>query len=502
MTDRTIPITAVQEMVARPIAIAVVRDVMRMFNIGTLNGQPSSQLIFNLNGNQTSLPQSTLNHQESSLRLPGDIKIELSLQETPTEHAALIMTHAAETRYVFADIENRVYVKPIYTPIESVMRIKISGQSRSQVQDIHRMLMITVQQQGRFLRHECAYNYIVPRYVILSLINIHQLREANGGYGESLGQYLKSKFTESMTPIVDSAGGQANFTIAETGILINGNFNYQETPVPERADSIGEYTIEFEYRYFYERPDFMHISHPVTIHNQLMDQRFLELNTLISPEQYNAQYGQLQSAFGSTRLPPNPVDFFYRQPYFDDWKIGYKPKNFDVLISYLAGVEDQSTRLLNLLDVEHFSIKSAMLNYIKDAYGLMTQNNQSLLVFRVYHWYNIMDSNRYAIDADLNVDTDFTLNVRDQYHGIVAANTSFDLINPEHDAMLIKHGCFFKAYLTAYYPQVAHLLKVNPDCTADPSSFILTVDRIRYDAKVPVTVNRLRILPSIIGAPV
>lgn len=499
MTERTIPITAVQETVTRPIALAVVRDVMRLLNIGTLNGQPSSQIIFNLNGNQTPLPQSTLNHQEGSLRLAGDIKIEMSLQETPTEHAALIVTHTAETRYVFADIENRVYVKPVYVPIEAVLRIKISGQSRSHVQDMHRMLLITVQQQGRFLRHEVAYNYIVPRYVILSLIDIHRLREAQGGYGVNTGAYLKSMFTESMTVLADSNGGQANFTIAETGTLINGNFNYQETPMPEKGDSIGEYSIEFEYRYFYERPDYMHISHPVTIHNQLLDQRFLELNTIISPELYHAQYGQLQSAFGSTRVPPDPVDFFYRQPYFDDWKIIYKPRHLDTLISYLAGVTDQSTTLLNLLDIEHFAIKSQMLNYMHDARLLMTQENKSLLVFRAYHWTDIISHERYGINEDLTVVTDFALDVRAQYHGIIAANVAFDLIDPTYDYMLIKHGCFFKSYLTAYFPTLAPMLLVNPDCTADPASFYAVVKRIRFEGTIPFTVNRLRILPSVIG---
>lgn len=165
----------------------------------------------------------------------------------------------------------------------------------------------------------------------------------------------------------------------------------------------------------------------------------------------------------------------------------------------MAGVQDADTYLLNLLDVEHFAIKRAMLNYIKDARELMTQVDKSLLVFKAYHWNDLIDSNHYSIDADLNVTTDFALNGRSQYHGIIAANTAFDQIDPAYDEMLIKNGCFFKAYLIAYYPLIAPTLIVNEDCTADVSSFVNVADRIRYYGKHPVVVNRLRILPSVIG---
>lgn len=454
MVQRTIPISSVQETVTRPIALSVVRDVLRMLNIGTLNGKPDGQFIFNLNGSQTPLPQSTLYHNEASLRLPGDIKIELSLQEVPTEHAALVMTHAAETRYVFADIANRVYVKPIYVPLEATLNIAISGQSRSQVMDIHRMLMVTVQQQGRFLRHEVAYNYIVPRYVMYTLIDIHRCREANGGYGVNTGTYLKQHFTESMRPISDSNGGQKNFTIAETGILINGNFTYQETPVPEKGDSIGEWMISFEYRYHYERPDFLHVGHPITIHNQLLDQRFLELNTLISPELYRAQYGQLQGYFGSTRCPPHPEDFYYRQPYFDDWQYHYKPRYMDVMITYLAGVsEDRPQLLLNLLDVEHFTIKKPMLDFMKDVGDLMLGNDETILRVTVHEWDELLGIDQCQLDEHLTLSIDGTVDVRMQYHAMLGSMKRFSDLNPANDHYLIKHGEFFRDYLNAYYPQ-------------------------------------------------
>lgn len=504
MTHRTIPIEATQESITRPIALDILRDLSKYINF---KGQMSeADFHFNINGTATPVPGAKLNDHNANIRLPTDTAFRITLEETPTQDASMVRPGAETTRYMFVDESQYVYLKPIYTPMRARITILLQGNSREHVIDYHKQLMRNLYAAPSIFTHVVNYNIPIPNYVMQALIAIYDAK-ATYEKGNGLGAWLKEHFDPSVTVISDLNGNRMTYVQKEIGILVSGRFEHNaEIPKPQRDDSIGQWSIETNYEYYYDRCDHVHLQHPISICQSLLPDRFLQIDQRIAPQNIIAQGSEFTDAVGSWKFANRATideSWYYKQPYFDSWNIHYKPFDFEPNLSLLCAVDGQvESSFCKIDDVEGIKIRDYLVRYMQHKHRHLNQEYSALVQVMVYSWDEVQDPDSYYVDDQLRVISRVNQSVMDQWHVVVGFMTKLHKLKREYWAELAQHACFFRNYLMIYYPKyVSHIKSFDPiECTMEIAEVNEIIEEIITDnngggggggARDVRTVNRL-----------
>lgn len=499
MTHTTVPIEATQESISRPVALDVFRDLSRYINFrGLVN---DNDIHFNLNGKATPIPGAKLNDHNENIRLPADAAFFISLDEEVTQDSAMVRPQIESSRYIFVDEYQKVYVKPIYVPVKAKLTIKIQADSRENAVNSYKQLMHNLFTAPSTFTHTIEYNIPIPNYTMQALIAIYDCIEVHDK-SRKLGQYLKDHFNDSVTVITDLAGNRHQWAQKEIGTLIIGRFTHNaDIPKPQLEDTIGQWSIETTYEYFYDRCDFVYMQHPISICQSLLPDRFLRIDQRIAPQSIVGQSSEFADAVGSWKFGnSSPVSdgWYFKQPHYDSWHLHYCPSDFDPIMSYLCGVDGQvESEFCNLLDVEHLELRDYLVKYLRATHDRLNVDGGSLIKVHVYSWGEIQSPDSYRITPELKVVSKVNQNVMDQWHVLIGFANDLRYLDKEYWAELSEHACFLRNYLEIYHPKwVDQLTSFDPfTCTADPYQVVNIVDEIvtGYPSKTPRTVNRLRI---------
>jgi len=481
MPSKTVPITSVQESVTRPVALAVIKDLFDRLAIGRIDREDKN-LVFLINGEETALPRAAMFDTNNRIRLPQDTKIEISITEDTFGKSKFVRPDEEKTSIIFADDVNRIYVKPIYMMMEAKLSIKVVGSSRNQVINSARMLQLARSFMQMVTKHEVAYHYNIPDFVSLLIANVHLLRESVEGYDQTLKEYRDAHAVYPFSIHADLAGNRRVLRLDETSD-VTGRYEFgDEVPKPEREDGIAVWAMSFDYTYWYSCPTYMHVKYPITIHNQLLRDVFLDLDQRPKGHDIIGQSTAEEDAIGAWKHPianSTPANQVWHQPYFDDWQPDvFHERHYKIAI-LLAGLSaDKPNHILNLKDTEHFKLSPHLVNYSIFCERRVFTHGDSVVQIRVYHGQRLLPAEQITIDDDLNIGVANPTSLRDQYHVTVSILRYFSDLRPQYRGELIDYGCFFKAFVALFYPVVYGLIEDMTDCTIDPEIFEKIVDLI------------------------
>lgn len=502
MTHTTIPVEATQESISRPIALEVFRDLSRYINFRGL--VKDADIHFSLNGKATPIPGARLNDHNANIRLPTDAAFFITLDEEVTQESAMIRPQVETTRYIFVDEDQNTYLKPVYVPVKAKLGIKIQANSREDAVNYYKQLMHNLFTAPSIFTHTIEYNIPIPNYAMQALIAIHKCIEVYDS-SRSLGKYLKDQFNASVTVTSDLAGNRPTYVQKEIGTLISGRFTHNaDIPKPQLEETIGQWSVETTYEYYYDRCDFVYLQHPISICQTLLPDRFLRIDQRIAPQNIVGQSSEFADAVGAWKFSNHSEvsdDWYYKQPHYDSWHLHYRPNGFDPNISYLCGVSGEvESEFCDLLDVDHLKLREYYINYLKATHDRLNVDGGSLAKLLVYSWREIQDPESYRITSDLKVVSKVNQSVMDQWHVVTGLLSSLHYLDKRYWAELAEHACFFRNYLQIYYPShVEKLTSFDPDsCTSDPYQTYDVIEEIvtGNPTKTSRTVNRLRIIAN------
>ena len=470
MTFRTIPIDGVLELVSRPIALSIAQTLAARMNI-TAADQP--QIYFNFNGNSVPMEGSAENtlRQDRGLRLENTTSIEITHEEQPTQWAAnTVKASSADSQYLFNDAHLEVYVKPVYIPQEARLTIKVKGKSRESTMRAYRYLAMQLYNSVNGDTHETAYKYIIPNYVMQALIEVAKKRERIAGYGQSINQYLMKNFHPAVDVVVDEAAKRPAFVMRENGILVIGEYTHNaDVPKPVKDEGIESWSMSLEYKYYFDKPEYVQIQHPIQVHNQFLGERFIEMRVINNPRTIKATSGTAIDGIGAWKSlaygEPDKIDFQFRQPFFDDWYIRYHDKQVDPIISILCQITPgDQLNLACLSDVDDFKPRQYLLDYIQALGPRAFLVGQGLVRVVAYRGSFVIDPSTLIIDENLNVSSTEPLSLRDQFHLTINLVKDFNVLDSMYWNELVDHIEFFKSWVSLYYPSLYHFfVDSNPD---------------------------------------
>lgn len=251
----------IEENIARPVAMEIARDISKRI------GLPEDiDIRFIGSGKSLSIIGSTLQGKKTQ-RLPGDSFISLEVsEEYDSERGLNVAIFQTENRPVVADTKLGLYVKPVYQRVYNDIKFKIVAADKTTADNIVSTIKRRHAQRAVELLHEINYSWPLPTVYMVIINEIYKLREANKGYGETVGEWINKCFTEAKTVIVDQSGNNPKITIREKQINVLGWFDFEEQPPqPQRETESGTWSLEFTYRVGYDRIESAVMSYPMMV---------------------------------------------------------------------------------------------------------------------------------------------------------------------------------------------------------------------------------------------
>lgn len=469
MPQLILPVPETLESVSRPVALQVLRQISRQLQI-----PENVQVLFP--GDALSVPYvgSTIAKDTVPQRFNVEQRYRIDIEETYPEGYGLGVRYGqTDESFFFYDKALGVYIKPSYQRVEMKLNVTYRSTSRTDADlwENRTKKKVSQGQQDHLL--EIGYHYPLPASAIGLLCQIYDMREANQGYGEDIGAWMRKCFSPKFSVISNLAGKQETFVIRENQIRILGWFDFDHTPPRfDRSVDAGAWDASFTYTFSFDKCEAVVMRYPLMIHNQIMphvfrdDVKVKEIKDIIaqgniSTEAFN-RISVLGKAPATWTLPPGvpvPVD--------DDWLPSIEaPSTFNLMRLLLQVDPSDKKALVNLSSLGEWRFDVKTRNYMKACGNNLRNLYESVFKIDLHRNKEYMNSSLIMIDNQLNLHYDEELDEREYYHLTISLMYDLAKLSESAKRLLSLHGAFTIDLLSLLDPSIvtAGLLpKILPD---------------------------------------
>lgn len=404
-------------------------------------------------------PQTTLSDNGIQNKFPFTGRISIEADEQYIEDRTLTTAVKKDNvQFVFYDQHLDVFVKPVYVSCEVTISFRYRAPDRTQAERWRDEFRVRSSQGRAELLHELDYHYPIPDAISLILYQIHTMREAVAGYGETLEKWVQDHISARATTLTTQAGTQPLLAIAERQASIVGGFNF--VAQPEKGAKTGEsapWETGFDYTFLYDKVVAVMAHYPVVIHNQMVDERFrpsvpvYELaNRARRPSNERFLYDYYTRLY-KERLQPLARN---RIPKFDDWMPNWVAPRTSPVLEVLLGVDpEDGFDLVSLKQLGDFEFSAAALNFFKKEAPFISKYGHSVFHFQLYRWDKPMPDGSVLMDVDLNVRSSYELTLRDVQHLRLCLVTDLSILTKDAIDRIRKDPPFCIELIKTLYPK-------------------------------------------------
>ena len=360
-----IPLSETDQLVARPVIVAVLEQIKQITNI------PQDTDIVYIGENNQRIP---LTHPTSSdqapVKLASDNAVKVEVEEEADDGMfATTAGNMIEHNPDFVDKALGVYLKPIYCGMNITLRVVFRTSSRAEAIRWRDEARFKSSQMRTYNLHEVNYKYQIPPRVMELLKHIHEKREAAYGYNEDFMTYLSKHLTTRATQVSNQNGTFSEIMIEEKVLRIVGEFDFRANPAKQEKNEGEGWEVSFNYTFSYHKPVMYNINYPILIHQQTIDPYWipeLPKDTYEEPKRLTHS----MDAFYYMEAPviharQFPYDKIYYAPEQDTWLPNLLPSHHRMIASLMVTVKDESNQvLLNLNNLGDYEIDPAILQWI------------------------------------------------------------------------------------------------------------------------------------------
>lgn len=339
------------------------------------------------------------------------------------------------------------------SPTSSTVTLEMEFRTRSKEEARRWRDDVTIRYiQGRYaLEHQVKYSYNLPAPAWNLLVEIWRKREAVAGYGETFSEYLKRVGTNRLIPISNEVGTQQQITVAESQDRIQGFFSF--TNNPDKADydkETGTHIIRFQYTFTYQRPSGLDLHYPISVHQQLLDARFIDFVTK-RPEVDDRAHTRSQFLWGAKQFEKGEIQRmmkprapFIRIPEFDQFPTNYAFPGTAAYLIVLCLQGKDETLAFNMKELGDIVIDRDILDFLKTEYIHIGKPGKSIFHFDVYRGKDLCALPAVTMDQDLNIHFNMEIDLRKQYRVRCAVYTDLSYIDKAALERLCAHPKAFQ----------------------------------------------------------
>lgn len=456
-----ISVKDIEPTVIRPVAFAVIRDVLTATSL-TANTNilfPGNQEV----GYQPSTTISAKNEEREKHLFSHDKRVFIELDEEYEEDSAIIgAVMKPENRFIFVDEELDTYIKPVYSKINATLTFRYRAKDRIEALRWRDLVRSRIQMGRRELLHHVAYSYVIPDPALAMLKEIHRLRENVMGYGEDFEQYKTDHFTKRKTTLVTLKGTEPAEAISELQRRVIGSFDFGLRPEKADRDGNGDaWTISFTYKYSYQRPISVVMHYPIVVHNQLVPQKWR-----VDKQTDRDNFHTLDHTMTTSGLryfePDRLIDLWKSTrgiylPSFDDFVPSSVLLNSLRVFTGLVIVDtDNPEILMNFLDLGDWKLEDDIAAFLRTEAPYTKFQYKSVFDLSFYRNRDLMDQSLEMIelDSNLNVILKEPVSLRNYFHIRLGICSDLSLLDPDALNRLRNNSCVLKKIVAAIAPFV------------------------------------------------
>lgn len=419
--------------IRRPMVTQVVQDLFEQTNFA-LNDIPIYQV-----GRAMSVPnlKSTLEPSIEKERLSNHTRIEIDATEEVTNptHAAVLYPNCYP---IFMDAALKVFVTPTIVETKTTVNVRFVCSSRVKAEQWMQSIRRQVAQKAYNPIHTLSFYYPIPTEYMYVLSVIHQMRENQGGYQQSFGEWLKANLTPRFSVVTNQAGRGSQFVIRETQTNIIGYYEFgEEVEKIEKEEGAGAFAVNFSYSFHAERPENMVMEYPIVIHNQIIPKELRDERDI--DEQHPQTYYLTQTAGAYHSLAYNRhTNKQYNKrtgwpiPAFDDWWPKYLNKDYESLFRVTVQADVQDLHWVgHVTDIRPHAFKAHHIAYMKTRPASLTQLYDNIFRITLHRWHELYASKEVTVDADLKITSSPPMNLRDMWHVSIEVLTDLTKLSEE-----------------------------------------------------------------------
>lgn len=446
--------------IIRPVVIDVVNDLIRFMEL-----KPNTDIIFKGYAEIALMPNGVIgiktdNENKENIRTVGRERIFIDIEEedTETSHLEMPVTYP-EQRFIFADQDTGIFVRPIKKRVAIRLSFNNRFTSKAAADAWKGNMEALLAQYVKDYVHEVKYNYAYPDEVLHLLHELWKCREYQGGYNQSFSEWFRGFSTNKLTAIANQNGQQTDLVIGETADNVQGNWEFDTTPYPTKANALGNWQAEFSYRFEFDKPIALDIQYPIIIHNRVLTEDMIPRRRQPSyrgkvyqkPLQQDRFEG-IQEDLGDV-YTDNLTDWL-RYPEFDEWQLPRFDYNFVPQYQALLTLNPEDLQeVVKLTELGPYKFTPRTLKYLQHVGGKCMHHRQSIIQIALFEGDDPIDPNDLTFNPrTFEIRANRELNIRKQYRLVVYIDSDLRRLWEDTVSDLKDRGVWTQDVISVIYP--------------------------------------------------
>lgn len=424
-----LPIPDVNRTVLRPLVMGVVRDIMVRTGIG-----PDTQIKYAGPLGQLIQPGSSpVGKDEGNRAQFGSqpaIKVEVS-ERLVDEEASVNNVFKTNHAPVFIDNELGVYMRPDTAFHEVQLSLTIRHPDELTAQRWKDALRYNLRAGKLVYSHSVKWYTHMDPVIMILMKEIHRLREAVDGYGDTYEEYLADHFgpkiqlITTMEPAQEGDERRNALVHAESVGDIRGWFDFPLTSDnATKSDNDKNFETQVTYTIQFDKPSNWNFLYPISVHNQLLSDTWRrkdlagdEQNVVKIRSQMNEtiEYFRMARAVQEHAKETECIQI----PRFDDFIPSMEITRTRGLWNALVQLEQEEPDglLLDLNDMGEFEFSDTVKAFLKGEAPFVAKTFKSVFQIYLYERDRLLNAADYLyMTDDLKIYCKRELDFRKVYH--------------------------------------------------------------------------------------
>lgn len=434
MPSQEFQISSIESSIERPVAYSAINQVMTLLRI-----PHTTPIRFYGRENANLQPGTAI--EDGGIRnniFPNIANLTIGVSETYDANASGTMQmYSPGVDPIFKDPDLFVTLTPVRRQTQVRIDIQYNAADKTSAESFRNRLMSYWENWTDPQILLLNYRYIIPDEVLTMLSVIHALRERQGGYGQTVEEYLSQYFSTNVSTIKDVYQTKAALAAIESQGNVIGYFDMTAPPEQtNRENEVERYSLAVPFTFVYQKVVSVVLQHPVYVHNQKLPSKYIPVyrqQNVLDARVVRNQTDQM--AFGLTNVARQsaaaPKDGVAIPPEDKDWIPGAILPATIRIATICARVANDPRDLLNLeKDMQGFAFTQPLLDFLKQSENqYLNQDYQSVFQLSLYQDFQLMPAGSLVIDNQLNVRTSFDMNIRKTYRLRFSVVGDFDRLS-------------------------------------------------------------------------
>lgn len=402
------------ESVVRPLTLDIVKNVMQRTRINL-----DTAIILNKPGSGPITLGSAIlaSKDEAQMDYGKIVQVEVE-EEYPPDSNLTMYVPKSDAETIFYDESLGIWIKPIYTDARLTLSFRLRFESENAANSWMNGIRRRIGAERQSNLHTAKYHFPINDELMYALLKLYETREAQAGYGDTYGQYLKAHFRDRVSVITTQSGHKQQFVVKEQQTGMAGWFTFDE--VPRLQKNTQDWTAEFSYVVEYHKPISFSMGYPLMVHNKLVPK-----NLRVRGENYNVlqnpSYASSQKSrylrMGQGDLLPGETIGGISLPEFDEWLPSYVRHGYSTLIRIMMAIDPAALTELGDLDkLPGIQIDPDLRAYMAKHHAQLTQSGNCAVHIVLYCDDAILSEDSIYVDEHLFVYAKEPLDIRKRYH--------------------------------------------------------------------------------------